>query len=148
MPQTEEQYMIVKQFQKNRSDTLFKPATFSFQNSELQKILQPMYERNLTWDDFFEEFKQHFTQNDICAYMYPWYLNAMYTILQTEITPFWKIDVTQSIPIEYTILQQGGTRKKNPPVIKHVKEESFFIGLDNHTIPYLSMYNRTYKSTK
>jgi hypothetical protein len=145
IPQNEEQYTIVKQFQKNRSDPSFKPAFFSFQNAELQKILQPMYERHLTWASFFEEFRQHFIQNDICAYMYTWHLYAFQTIQQNEITSHWKIDITQLPYIEYTILQNGGTRKKSCTIIKYLKEESFFVGLDNYTIPFLKMYRKTYR---
>jgi hypothetical protein len=67
----------------NFKNSEYKPPYFDFRNSELQDILQPLYESTNTWREFFDLIAQTFGSKK-CAIVYPWLKSALYTIFDNQ----------------------------------------------------------------
>ena len=61
----------------------YKPQYFDFRNSELQDILQPLYESTYTWREFFDLISETFGSKK-CAIVYPWLKSALYIIFDNN----------------------------------------------------------------
>jgi hypothetical protein len=94
-------------FRKNYIDPTRKPATFYFNNPDLQELLYPIYEATQTWKEFIDVLHTRYTTTNICKIIYPWVLQAIYAISEKEITTYWEIDIDMLPNIHYTTLQGG-----------------------------------------
>ena len=92
-----------------------KPLTFDFNNPELNELLTPLYNSSATWADFFSAIRDTYKIKK-CAIVYPWFMNALYTIFDGNMfdNMKWYIDVkdnplTPLIPFEtYEVRRQRG----------------------------------------
>lgn len=107
---------------KNMYKSEYKPISFDFINSELQKELEPLYERTTNWYDFFKAIEGKYG-NKKCGMVYPWIMKAMYEIFQSNIydDTHWYIDFKENEEqnktpvIDYElkdIEMKGGGRRK------------------------------------
>jgi hypothetical protein len=113
-----ETYMRLK---LNMYDSAKKPAFFSFNNSELDEILRPLYESSNTWHTFFQAIQTTYGDKK-CSVVYPWITDALYLIFDNSNmydTHKWVIDfetnseqaLTPMISFHaYADLQTGGGR--------------------------------------
>lgn len=97
-------------FSKNFDDPTKKPSDFSFNNDDLTKIFQPIWDSSNTWRTFIQKIK---TLPDICQKIYPWYGRASWLLRnKTEMPEWWVIDVGQlkfkPIPFERVEKMKGG----------------------------------------
>lgn len=135
-------HKLYEQLKLNLYNSAVKPDKFSFKHSDLDEILQPLYNSTKTWWDFFQAIQEKYSEKK-CSIVYPWIIDAMFEIFDhTNIydVPKWYIDFneneqmikTPTIPFRsYTDLQTGGRNKTR----KHKQN------LDYVIVPPLMPYN-------
>jgi hypothetical protein len=92
------------------------PTKFNFVNKELSTLLTPIYESCSTWAEFASKLNGTFGRQ-VCKYIYPWFLDAVYTIYDEEITTRWLINIADKPVIQYEKLPFSGGRR----TLKNIK---------------------------
>ena len=121
----------LEKFRRNYEDPTKKPDVFSFNNKDLQKLLEPIYKTSSTWKEFMIELHKIYGKH-ICEYIYPWFLHALGKITDREITSKWRINIHDKPIIKYTIIPEGGgswsiggkTRRNMPSTSRGKKQWS------------------------
>lgn len=89
------------------------PPNYDFKNKILNEVLQPIFVRTTTWTEFFDVIK---TMENRCELMSLWYKSTVANILGNISFDGqeWMIDLTNPLihAIEFTILKEGGSRRK------------------------------------
>ncbi len=112
--QNHDEYSLYLKRKQNFYDPLKKPKVFNFNNDEVRKILEPIYNETNTWKEFIDKFiKLH--DSDKYKLMYDWYRNAIYTIFDNhDIDQYWEIDISKRPNITCNCNatnKKGGQRK-------------------------------------
>ena len=104
-----------------------KPATFDFMNSEMNKILTPLYISTKTWREFIDKFVKNYGKEKY-RMMYHWYRNAIYAIFDgMEINQYWKIDISKRSNIECIAAKnhKGSSKTRKNWLLKFNRLEPF-----------------------
>lgn len=83
-----------------------KPTYFSFNNKDLNILLQPMYRSTATWGEFLDElYKIPYK----CQLMFPWYKQAVDIIMEhvSYESQYWIIDLSAVAGVDYEEVQLG-----------------------------------------
>jgi hypothetical protein len=95
------------------------PDSFDFINKDLNQILTDIYKSCKTWAEFSGKLNERFGRK-VCSYILPWFLEAVATIYDREITTLWFIDITDKPNISYERISYSGGRRKT---LKNIKYE-------------------------
>lgn len=86
---------------------------FRFNNSDLEEILQPLYQESNTWAEFLEKVAK---LPNYCSKVYPWYIHGVSAVLEAKamIPDNWIIDVVPEVfpEIPYEIVAAGGGKAR------------------------------------
>lgn len=97
---------------KNAEDPSKKPEQFDFKNTDLNTMLEPLYDSTSTWREFFDVFYKTYQNDNLCGKLYPWYMSAvMYLTGGLSLPTIWLIEVSKRPTIQYEKVMTGGRRK-------------------------------------
>ena len=136
----------LKQFRMNLDDPDKKPISFSFNNKDLNEELNPIYKESATWNQFIQRLKNKYEYN-VCQAMFPWYMYAYATIMGSEITSYWKIDISERPTIEFEITNASANKYTRKNYV--YKPDMFLGGSILYNMPYKRLINssKTRKTT-
>lgn len=98
---------------KNAEDPSKKPERFDFKNTDLNTILEPLYESTSTWKEFFDTFYKLYQNDNLCGKLYPWYMSAAMCLTGGLSLPIlWLIEVSKRPSIQYEKSMSGGSKRK------------------------------------
>jgi hypothetical protein len=114
IPALEDDITIIQTFRNEYNKPWSAPPEFSFMNESLEKLLRHIFVNSKSWSDFSKNLIATFGERDVCRYIYPWFLNAMYKLSPKEITSRWKINIMdkESIPYKKSVYGGNKTRKQ------------------------------------
>lgn len=122
-------YKTYCELKKNMYKSENKPNQFNFVNRELQEELDPLYQSTTNWHDFFELISNKYGKRK-CGIIYPWIINAMYEIFESNIfdDTKWYIDLKENkLPfVEFNMIkvnQEGG--KPRDETLKNRKNRRY-----------------------
>ena len=126
---SEEEEEKYKRILTSFEDPSKKPKDFVFNNSSLQTILLPIWDKTSTWKEFFKEIENVYGDKK-CIYVYPWIKDAISSIFgDYTINQNWYINLENNnliYQIEYTIQRGGNRRRTTRKRSKEIDELSFF----------------------
>ena len=115
-----------KMYEEGKANFKNKPASFDFNNPDLNETLGPILHKSQSWEDFFKVIN---TLPNKCEVIFLWYSKALKEIFNNVgfDRQDWIIDVAGLTNIEYLRVQIGGTRKsktrkqeKKSPFLDHI----------------------------
>ena len=109
-PQDESNKIIIEKYRVKWATQPLVPD-FKFDNKDLETILSPIYKTSNTWKEFMERIHAKFGRQ-ICKYIYPWFIRAVYSIDKDNITEFWKIDIADKSDIMYKKMGFVGGKRR------------------------------------
>lgn len=109
-PKYSEDNIIYNKIKDLFNDPSNKPEHFDFKNSDLEKILTPIYDSSESWAEFLDNV---YKLPDVCKKIYPWYIDAiMYIKNKYGLPEQWVIDINNTTPIvNYKLVNIGGKRR-------------------------------------
>jgi hypothetical protein len=110
--------------QLNYSNPTYKPPEFKFSNTDLQSLLEPLFSSATSWADFGKGISTHFKPS--CAYVAPWYLEAVAHIMDKRSFPEYWCIYTHGVPtVSYTRITVGGRR------VRKTRKQRRFININD-----------------
>jgi len=119
---------IYNRLKANLYNSNKKPPTFIFNNSELQKELEPLYQKSQTWAQFFELIGAKYGKKK-CGVVYPWLIHAMKIIFdKTQLYEryYWVIDIRNNNAKTKTPLIPFRSYEYKPSVEASKKHKCYF----------------------
>jgi hypothetical protein len=135
-PDDQTKYQRSKQ---NFEDPSYKPAYFNFKhNPEINALLKPIYNESRTWSEFF---KSIYPLNGICKILFPWYIDAVRTIMKTTFyeRTAWVIDLSDTSKnpiIEYELPNNKQNNQNNKNKTRKMKRRRISKGGERNTEEY------------
>ncbi len=122
-----------------------KPEYFSFENEDLQKLLEPIYIETKSWEDFFAKV---YTNPKKCEIIFPWYQKALNKIMEnvSYARQSWIIDLIdnpllKNVDFEIVKNRYGGGKSKR----KTRKNNNTMYYIPQYpSLSYEDMYNLKY----
>lgn len=100
-------------------EPLRKSDTFIFKNSDLEKMLKPIYTASNTWAEFFDAV---YKLPNVCQIIYPWHIDAIMKIKSPYALPEeWLIDINDKTPVivyEFVVIGSGKRKSRKLPQYK------------------------------
>lgn len=110
--------------QLNYNNSTYKPAEFKFSNTDLQSLLETLFSSATSWAEFGKRISEHFKPS--CAYVAPWYLEAVAHIMDKRSFPeYWCIYTHTAPKITYTRLTTGGH------LVRKTRKQRRFININD-----------------
>lgn len=105
-----------KRYEENKSNATNpekKPESFDFKNDNLNTEFEPIFESCSTWKEFLDALYAKYHSDNLCARIYPWYMNAALQLTGGVSLPsIWIIDAESRPSIQYEKISTGGGKKR------------------------------------